>query len=122
MSHVVEIKTEVRDPVALRAACRRLGMPEPAHETVTLFSAEAAGHAVRLPGWRYPVVCELAAGRLSYDDYGGRWGERKHLDALLQAYAVEKAKREARKAGHSVAERPLPDGSIRLTVTLGGAA
>jgi len=122
MSHVVEIKTEVRDPVALSSACERLGLPEPVHEAVKLFSAEAAGHAVRLPGWRYPVVCELAAGRLSYDDYGGRWGERRHLDGLLQAYAVEKAKLEARKSGHAVTERPLPDGSVRLTVTLGGAA
>ena len=122
MSHVVEIKTEVRDPVALRSACVRLGLPEPVHESVKLFSAEAAGHAVRLPGWRYPVVCDTAAGRLSYDDYEGRWGERKHLDALLQAYALEKAKLQARKAGHSVSERPLPDGSVRLTVTLGGAA
>ena len=122
MSHVVEIRTEVRDPVALSAACRRLGLAEPAHETVKLCAAEAAGHAVRLPGWRYPVVCDLPAGALRYDDYEGRWGERRHLDALLQAYAVEKAKLEARKAGHSVTERPLPDGSVRLTVHLGGAA
>ena len=122
MSHVVEIRTEVRDPLALASACQRLGLPEPARETVKLFSAEAAGHAVRLPGWRYPVVCDTAAGRLSYDDYEGRWGERKHLDALLQAYAVEKAKLEARKNGHSVTERLLADGSVRLTVHLGGAA
>ena len=122
MSHVVQIKTEVRDAAALSAACGRLGLAAPVRETVKLFSADAAGHAVRLPGWRYPVVCDLAAGTLAYDDYEGRWGERRRLDALLQAYAVEKAKLEARRNGHAVTERPLADGSIRLTIEVGGAA
>src|SRR5690349_10885380 len=29
MSHIVSIKTELRDPEAVRAACRRLNLPEP---------------------------------------------------------------------------------------------
>ena len=29
MSHVVSIQTDVRDPVAIRAACERLKLPEP---------------------------------------------------------------------------------------------
>jgi hypothetical protein len=36
--------------------------------------------------------------------------------------AVEKAKIEARKHGHSVVEHSLPDGSIKLTVQVGGAS
>jgi hypothetical protein len=39
----------------------------------------------------------------------------------MQAYAVEKARIEARRRGHSVVEQPLPDGSIRLTIRVGGA-
>ncbi|HSU67553.1 MAG TPA: hypothetical protein VLJ39_11820, partial [Tepidisphaeraceae bacterium] len=27
VSHIVTVKTEVRDPVAVAAACRRLGLP-----------------------------------------------------------------------------------------------
>jgi hypothetical protein len=49
------------------------------------------------------------------------WGEQKHLDAFLQAYAVEKAKIEARRKGHSVTEQSLADGSIKLIVRVGGA-
>ena len=119
MSHVVQLQTEVRDPVAVRSACTRLGLPEPAEGVHRLFSEEAAGLGVKLPGWRYPVVCEPATGRLRYDDFEGRWGERRHLDAFLQRYAVEKATLEARKAGHAVAERLLADGSVRLTIQLG---
>ena len=33
MSHIVTIRTEVRDPAAVAAACRRLGLPEPVHGT-----------------------------------------------------------------------------------------
>jgi hypothetical protein len=40
----------------------------------------------------------------------------------VQQYAVEKARIEAQKRGHSVVEQALADGSIRLTVTVGGAA
>ena len=34
---------------------------------------------------------------------------------------VEKARLEARKRGHNVVEQALPDGSIRVTITVGGA-
>ena len=37
-------------------------------------------------------------------------------------YAVEKARIEARRQGHSVTEQPLADGSIKLTIQVGGGA
>ena len=60
MSHIVTIKTEVRDPQAVASACRRLGLPEPVHGTATLFSGEATGLLVKLPDWLYPVVLDTA--------------------------------------------------------------
>ncbi len=122
MSHIVEIKTEVRDEAAVKAACVRLQIPTPEHKTVRLFNATATGLCVQLPGWSYPVVANLQTGQVQYDNYGGHWGEQKHLNSFLQAYAVEKAKIEARKKGHMVSETSLPDGSIRVTVKVGGAA
>ena len=122
MSHIVTIETEVRDPLAAAAACRRLGLPEPAQGTAKLFEGEAAGLLVRLPGWLYPAVFDLATGRARFDNYAGAWGDPGQLDRFVQRYAVEKATIEARKRGHSVAEQPLADGSIRLTVTVGGTS
>lgn len=122
MSHIVSIQTEVRDPVAVQSACRRLGLPEPMQRTVKLYSASATGLAVELPGWRYPLVCNLADGTLALDNFGGRWGDPAQLDRFVQSYAVEKAKIEARKRGHSVIERPLADGSIQLTIQVAGGA
>ncbi len=122
MSHIVQIQTEVRDPAALRVACERLKLPLPKEGTVKLFSGEVTGLVVQLPGWQYPVVCQPVSGRVVFDNFGGHWGEQQELDRLLQAYAVEKAKIEARKRGHSVTEQPLADGSIKLTIHVGGAA
>jgi len=122
MSHIVTISTQVRDPVALSTACSRLSLPMPTVGTAKLFSTEATGHCVQLPEWRYPVVCHLETGQLSYDNFDGRWGDQRHLNRLVQAYAVEKTRLEARRAGHSVVEQALDDGSIKLTVQTGGAA
>lgn len=122
MSHVVTNEAEARDPAAVAAACRRLGLPEPIRGTARLFEGEATGLLVRLPGWLYPAVVEPGTGRVRYDNFQGDWGDPAQLGLFLQAYALERAKIDARGRGHAVAERLLPDGSVRLTVTVGGGA
>jgi hypothetical protein len=122
VSHIVQIQTEVRDPVAVTAACSRLGLPQPVQGTFQLFNSQVTGLGVRLPDWHYPVVCDLPSGQVRFDNFDGRWGEQVHLDRFLQAHAVEKAGIEARKRGHSVTEQALADGSIKLTIQVGGAA
>ena len=122
MSHIVQIETQIKDEQAVRAACTRLQLTAPEHKTVRLFNATATGLCVELPGWQYPVVANLQTGSLQYDNYNGHWGEQARLNAFLQSYAVEKAKIEARKKGHTCSETRLQDGSIRVTVLVGGAA
>jgi hypothetical protein len=116
MSHLVTIQTQVRDPASISCACQRLQLPSPELGTVNLFSTQATGWAVHLPDWNYPVVCDVEQGQLYFDNFGGRWGDQRHLDAFLQAYAVEKAKLEARKQGYSATEQALSDGSIKVTI------
>ena len=122
MSHVVQIQTQVKDPAAIRAACRRLNLDEPEQGTFKLFTDEATGLAVKLPNWTYPVVIDVASGELKYDNFGGRWGDQKELDRFTQAYAVEKCRAEARRKGHTLTEQSLSDGSIKLTVQVAGGA
>ena len=122
MSHIVTIETQIKDVEALRNACRRLNLAAPVWQTVKLFSGKTTGHAVQLPDWRYPIICDTEAGKIEFDNFEGRWGDRKELDRLLQAYSVEKAAIETRRQGHSLCEQPLPDGSIKLTIQVGGAA
>jgi hypothetical protein len=121
LSHIVTIATQIKDPTAIRAACERLHLDPPVEGTFKLFSGAAAGMAVQLPNWRYPVVFDTESGEVRYDNFEERWGKQVDLDALRQAYAVEKAKIEARRQGQSIVEQPLADGSIKLTIQIGGA-
>lgn len=116
MSHIVTVKTRLRDPIAIAAACRRLGLAAPVEGKAQLFSGEERGWIVQLEGWTYPAVIDVVSGEVRYDNYSGKWGDDAHLDRFLQMYAVERAKIEARKKGYTVTEQPLEDGSIRLQI------
>jgi hypothetical protein len=120
MSHVVTIQSKLRDPAAIAAACRRLGLAEPVHGTARLFSGEAAGLLVQLPGWQYPLAIDTASDAVRYDNYAGAWGDQAHLDRFLQMYAVETCRLEARKKGYQVSEQALQDGSVCLRIVEGG--
>jgi hypothetical protein len=119
MSHIVTIQTKVHDPVAVAAACQRLEFPAPVEGTARLFSGEATGLLVQLPGWQYPAVIDTLTGTVRYDNFGGHWGELAQLERFLQRYAVEKCRLEARRKGYAVSEQALQDGSIKLQIREG---
>lgn len=50
------------------------------------------------------------------------WGEESQLHRFLQMYAVERTKLEARRVGRSAIEQTLPDGSIRVQISVPAAA
>jgi len=116
MSHLVSIQTKVRDPAAVAAACKRIGIADPEVGTEALYGGSVHGLLVRLEGWTYPAVVDLATGEVTYDNYEGAWGDQAKLDQFLQMYAVEKAKLEARKMGYAVTEQALQNGSIQIQV------
>lgn len=120
MSHIVTIQTQIKDVAALRLATNRLGLAEPVYGSGKLFSNEAIGWQIQLPQWRYPVVADVETGNLAYDNYEGRWGNQSELDRLMQRYAIEKASLEARRKGHTVLEQPLENGTVKLTIQVGG--
>ena len=120
MSHIVQIKTEVKSEAAVQAACKRLHLPPAKHGSFELLARQKRALGSSCPKWRYPVVANLRTGDLKFDNYGGRWGDQEYLDQFLQRYTVEAATIAARKEGHSVNEQRLEDGSIKLTVNVGG--
>lgn len=120
MSHIVRIATTVTDPVAVAAACNRLGLAQPVQGTARLYSGEASGLLVQLPGWKYPVVFDTQSGSAQFDHYGGQWGEEARLHQFLQRYAVEKCRLAARARGMQVHEQALQDGSIKVEIVEGG--
>ena len=103
MSHIVEIKTEVRDEVAIGSACQRLKLDAPIRGTAKLFSSEATGVIVKLPDWRYPAVFDTQSGQAQFDNYGGRWGEQVHL--IASSRAMRSKKQSSKPAGKGTASR-----------------
>ena len=83
-------------------------------------------HEIRVPGAAYSVgVCKKENGRygLRWDFYsaggleqrmGGTKGER-----LLQAYTIEKTRREAQRRGWRVTETKLTGGQVKLALVKG---
>ena len=65
---------------------------------------------------------DVAKGEARFDNFHGHWGEQQHLDRFMQAYAIEKAKLEARKRGHMVSEQVLAEGFIKVRVQVAGGA
>lgn len=120
MSHIVSIKTKVNDPDAVAAACTRLGLAQPVQGTARLYSGEASGLLVQLPGWKYPAVIDTQNGNVQFDNFSGHWGDSAHLNRFFQMYSVEKCRLEARKKGMQVSEQILQDGSIKLQLIQGG--
>ena len=106
MSHIVTIQTRLRDPAAVAAACRRLGLPAPAQGTARLYGGQASGLLVQLPGWQYPAVIDTASGEVRYDNFEGRWGEQAHLGRFLeQALGVTTAERKTEEYFHTASEQ-----------------
>jgi hypothetical protein len=115
-SSMFQIQTRIRDPVAMAAACRRLGLPEPVQGTAQFPSGEARGLLVHLTGWRFPLVIDTESGTVRFDVLQFERGEEAQLQRFLQAYAVERCRLESQKKGEHLSEQRLQDGSIKLQI------
>jgi hypothetical protein len=62
MSHIVTVTTIIRNPLAVAAACTRLGLAPPVPGMAQLYSGQASGLIVQLPGWTYPAVIDTTSG------------------------------------------------------------
>jgi hypothetical protein len=47
----------------------------PVQGTVKLFSGEAEGLIVQLPGWEFPLAIDTLTGAIRYDNFEGHWNE-----------------------------------------------
>ena len=122
MSHFATIQTQIKDIVALKAACNELGVS-------VLENTEARGYSVnhqhgdyviRLKG-PYDIAVNLQPDKtygFTTDWYAGHVEKEvgKDFGKLIQLYGVYKATAEARRKGHVVQRRAMTDGSIKLCI------
>lgn len=120
MSHTTRRKSEIKDADALKKAVKRIPGASYLGIGKGKGSVRGTGHQVQLPEWHYPVTINQETGECTFDNYGGRWGDEKHLDSLKQGYAVEAAKAMAEARDLDFEETQLADGSIKCVIPLGG--
>lgn len=119
MSHIVTCKVEMKNVDCLNRAIKHLGLENLGNKKQhKLFGGQqAAGIAVKLPGWSYPVVINPETGVAVYDNYGGHWGKQEELDKLVQRYAIETTIDQAVAGGYIYEENRLANGDVELLMT-----
>ena len=122
MSHFIEIKTQIKDIEALRAACQELGL-------TLLQNADARGYYENKTKGDYVIQLkgpyDIALNKQPDGSFGltaDLWQGHVEKEAgqnygkLLQLYGVHKAMLEARKKGLSVLRRQQQNSSIKLVL------
>jgi hypothetical protein len=80
------IVTDIHDPEALAATCRRLGLDPPHEGGAWLGGAAAAGWVVCLPGLHAPVVCDTLTGLIAYDPRDNGHGPYGRIMSFVHRY------------------------------------
>ena len=122
MSHFTDIKTQIKDLAALKAACAELGLAVEENAEARGFADNRihAEHVIRLhglydvalnrqPDGTYAVTADLWNGYVE-QELGKDFGKLKQL------YGVHKTVLEARRKGLTVRRTTAPNGSIRLAL------
>lgn len=119
MSHVVSLQVRVTDLEVLKKVLAQTGVTALGQGKYGLYSETMEGFGFKLNSWKYPCVV-TSDGQVKYDNYKGSWGSPLCLESVIQKYSSEKVKKECRLKGYSFTETKNSDGSVKLTVTVGG--
>lgn len=125
-SHTVTVKTDLKDPAALRRAVEALDWKWIGPGTHRLFQRDhITGNAFHPTGWNYPVVLGTD-GQFHFDDFNGHWGNPADLERLKSEYqycAVEAAAQalgyHCERAGAIVTVYNPHGGTLTLDTTTG---
>ena len=122
MSHFTDVETEIRDVIALQAACNELGFE-------LLENAKARGYGKSHIKGEYVIKLkgpyDIALNRnkettfaLTTDWWNGNVEKEvgHKFGKLLQFYGVCKARAEAQAKGYTTRRQLLKDGNIKLTI------
>jgi hypothetical protein len=94
------VVSTVHDPVTLAATCKLLGLAPPEAGSVLHDGQESYGWIVRLPGLRFPIVCDTLRGLVAYHPLDGAHDRFARLMRFVFCYYDVKA-RLRRKRGRA---------------------
>jgi hypothetical protein len=99
------IVTTVHDPRALAATCRRLHLPVPVEGRIEYDDQEAFGWIVRLPGVRYPIVCNTLTGLIAYHRRDNAFERFAPIMSFIYRYFAVQF--EMKRAANGTSSRPI---------------
>ncbi len=123
MSHWTTLKTQIKDPEALRAACAEMGLTLIQNGVARGYYTNElkADFVVKLKGPYDVAVQRQPDGTygLTTDWWSGHVEKEvgKNYGRLMQLYGAHKTMRDQRRLGHMVSRQQTKDGKIRLTIS-----
>lgn len=118
MSNTVTRKTTLTNGPVLRRAIDALDGEYLGVAEQRFYNSRAFGHRIKLPGFGGTIVVDTD-GLMHFDEDYLHSG-RAALDGLLQQYAVSAAEEIFEPKGYVIEKEKLDNGSIKMTLTLGG--
>lgn len=114
MSHTVTGNIKITNEEALQRVIEEHKLtllPKKKHQ---LFEGEYEGVAVKLDGWRYPVIINTETGDFWYDNYNGQWGHQAELDKFIQDYTLQTMLMAAEANNYMFQTVEMDNGDIEL--------
>ena len=101
MSKILVLKDiKLTDQEILADVCRQVGGKILEGKKFKFYSGTAEGTGIQLENWQYPIVIGQN-GSISYDNYGGKWGNIEQLHELIDRYQVIRTMKVAEELGCS---------------------
>lgn len=96
MSHIVTIKTELKNFDTIKEVCKRLGLHCKQSNDINVYNTNKTGMGIHLKGWKYPIVVNKQ-GVVYYDNYNGNWGNMKEYNKFVDEYSLEETLKKIKK-------------------------
>lgn len=86
MSHTVTVDVKFKNQEVAVKVAESMGALVLGNGSHRLYSSSHTGTGIHLRNWQYPIVID-ADGKMFYDNFNGRWGDSKDVEAFQEAYA-----------------------------------
>jgi len=87
MSHIVTVKTELKNIDTIKKVCKNMGLKYHGKKNVKYYNTVKSGIAINLNGWKYPIAVQND-GSVYYDNYNGNWGQIHELNKFIDEYSL----------------------------------
>lgn len=116
MSHIVTLKTELKNMSILQKVCDKLNIKlKLGRHKVSIYHVDYdADASFKLPGWEYPVA--IKDDEAKWDCYNGSWGKIEEFTKLQDEYLAETTREFAYSQGFCTEERVF-NGELVMTLS-----